>query len=198
VVAHRETGEFFRYDQKVEMKLQAATRERLFGTWFPVVRDFELAPGGYQAKMVVRDANSRRIGTIVHEFEVPDLAALRLLARRTFSPESTLYAQFEVYGADKEKGSGMPNVSAGYVIRRKEGGVITNVAPSRINPTSLGRLSRLVGSPLKSADAGDYEFVLTVKDEISGKTLEVREPFTVDPAFPAPAAAGTASPGPAS
>src|SRR6185503_4799998 len=151
--------------------LLPTTKDRLAQTWYPIVRDFELAPGGYQAKIVIRDANSRRIGTIVHEFEVPDLAALRvsspvisdalqplqdkvtprptLLARRTFSPQATLYAQFEVYGADKEKASGMPNVSAGYVIRRKEGGVITQVAPSRIAPTSLGRLSRLVGSPLK-------------------------------------------------
>jgi VWFA-related protein len=217
VVAHRESGEHFRYDQKVEMKLMPGTRERLAQTWYPIVRDFELAPGGYQAKIVVRDANSRRIGTIVHEFEVPDLAALRvsspvisdglqplqekttprptLLARRTFSPAAMLYAQFEVYGADKEKGTGLPNVSAGYVIRRREGGVITQAPPSRINPTSLGKLSRLVGAPLKNADAGDYEFVLTVKDEVSGRSLEVREPFTVDPGMPAPAAA---SAGPAS
>jgi VWFA-related protein len=218
VVAHRESGEHFRYDQKVEMKLLPATKERLSHSWYPIVRDFELAPGGYQAKVVVRDSNSRRIGTIVHEFEVPDLAAMRvsspvisdslqplqekstprptLLARRTFSPEATLYAQFEVYGADREKASGMPNVQASYVIRRREGGVITQVAPSRINPTSLGKLARLVGAPLKNADAGEYEFVLTVKDEISGRTLEVREPFTVDPAAPVPPPTATASSGP--
>src|SRR6202008_515670 len=29
VVAHRETGEFFRYDQKIEMNLMPATKERL-------------------------------------------------------------------------------------------------------------------------------------------------------------------------
>ena len=46
VVAHRETGEFFRYDQKIEMRLQAETREKLARTWYPIVRDFELAPGG--------------------------------------------------------------------------------------------------------------------------------------------------------
>src|SRR5262249_41475971 len=44
VVAHRETGEFYRYDQKVEMNLLPATRQRLATSWFPVVRDFELAP----------------------------------------------------------------------------------------------------------------------------------------------------------
>src|SRR4029079_18681238 len=71
VVAHRETGEFFRYDQKVDLKLQSTTRDKLQKTWFPVVRDFELKPGGYQAKMVVREKSTGRIGTLVHEFEVP-------------------------------------------------------------------------------------------------------------------------------
>jgi len=202
VVAHRESGEFFRYDQKVEMNLMPATKERLGKAWYPILRDFELAPGGYQAKIVVRDKNSGRIGTVVHEFEVPDLSHLRvsspvlsdilqptqekqtvprpaLLARRTFAPEAMLYAQFDVYGATKQKGTGMPTVTAGYVLRRSDGSVLTEVAPTRITPTSLGKLSRLVGAPLKDASPGEYEFVLTVKDELSGKSLEVREPFEV-------------------
>ena len=151
VVAHRETGEFFRYDQKVEMRLQAETRERLARTWFPIVRDFELAPGGYQAKIVVRDKNSGRIGTVVHEFEVPDLSAFRVstpvvsdtlqaqgedkkatprpavTARRSFAPGATLYASFEVYGAGKEKPTGMPRVINGYTIRRTDGSVLMAV-----------------------------------------------------------------------
>ena len=203
VVAHRETGEYFRYDQKVEMKLQAATRERLVKSWFPVVRDFELAPGGYQAKIVVRDKNSGRIGTVVHEFEVPDVSQFRvstpvlsdtlqptpegqksaprpsLLARRTFASGTMLYAEFDVYGAAKDKASGMPKVTAGYVIRRLDGEVQTIANPSRIQPTSLGKLSRLVGARLVGAEPGEYEFVLTVRDEISGKTLELKEPFTL-------------------
>src|SRR5262249_39147446 len=78
VVAHRESGEYFRYDQKVDMKLLPATRDRLTKSWFPVVRDFELAPGGYQAKIVVRDKNSGRIGSVVHEFDVPDITQFRV------------------------------------------------------------------------------------------------------------------------
>jgi VWFA-related protein len=212
VVAHRETGEFFRYDQRIEMNLLPATRERLAANWFPVVRDFELAPGGYQAKIVVRDHNSGRIGTVIHEFEVADLAQFRtstpvisdsvqqdtenkntphpvLMVRRSFAPGSTLFASFEVYGAAKEKPTGMPKVSAGYVLRRPDGTEVVQVAPSRINPTSLGKLSRIVGTRLPADASGEMEFVLTVKDEISGKTLEVKEPFTVagNPVAPAPA-----------
>jgi len=202
VVAHRETGEFFRYDQKIEMNLMPATKERLAAQWFPIVRDFELAPGGYQAKIVVRDKNSGKIGTVIHEFEVADLSQFRtstpvitdtlqpdqekkdvprpaIIVRRTFAPGTTLFASFEVYGATKEKPTGMPKVSAGYVVRRADGSPVVEVAPSRINPTSLGKLSRIVGTRLPAEATGDLEFVLSVKDEISGKTLEVKEPFTV-------------------
>lgn len=203
VVSHRESGEFFRYDQKVEMNLQPGTRQRISATGFPIVRDFELAPGGYQTKMVVRDKNSARIGTIVHEFEVPDLAQLRvstpiisdtlqpnpegqrevprpaILARREFPADAMLYCQFEVYGAAKDPKTGMPRVSAGYVIRSKEGSVVREVSPSVITPTSLGKLSRLVGAGLEGASPGEYELVLSLTDEIAGKSLEVREPFTL-------------------
>ena len=78
VTAHRETGESFRYDQKVEMKLLPATRDRLRKTWFPVRREFDLQPGGYQAKIVVRDVRSGRVATVVHRFEVPEIAAFRV------------------------------------------------------------------------------------------------------------------------
>lgn len=204
VVAHRETGEYFRYDQKVEMKLLPATRERLGKTWFPVVRDFELASGGYQAKIVVRDKLSGRIGTVVHEFDVPPLGELRIsspvisdtllptpegssdtrprpqmLARRVFPVGSTLYCSFEVYGATKDKASGMPKVSAGWSVRNGSGTPVASAAATPISPTSLGGLSRLVGTRLEGYAAGEYQLVLSFKDELSGKTLELQEPFSV-------------------
>jgi VWFA-related protein len=201
VVAHLETGEFYRFDQKIDMKLLPSTRDRIFKSWMPIVRDFELAPGSYQAKIVVRDANSKRLGTVVHEFTVPDLANLRassvilsdalmpdrpgekprpsMVVRRTFQPGATLYAQFEVYGAQRAKGSGMPKVLAGYSIRRQDGTVVSRVAATEILPTSLGKLSRLVGTGLADATPGNYEFVLDLRDEVGGGTVEVREPFTI-------------------
>ena len=78
VVAHRESGEFFRYDQGVNMKLLPSTRERLDRVWLPIVRDFELKSGDYQAKIVVRDTRSGRVGTVIHEFDVPPLGELRV------------------------------------------------------------------------------------------------------------------------
>src|SRR5204863_1975333 len=78
VAAHRETGEYYRYDQKIDMNFRPETREKLLSSWFPIMRDFELPPGGYQAKIVVRDQNSGRVGTVSHEFTVPDLGAWRI------------------------------------------------------------------------------------------------------------------------
>jgi VWFA-related protein len=204
VTAHRETGEYFRYDQKVDMKLLPRTRDKLLKTWFPISRDFDLAPGGYQAKIVVRDKNTGRIGTLTHDFEVQDLTLFRTssinlsdtlqsdpegkavprpipLARRTFEtgPGAKIYGQFSVFGAAKDKATGMPKVSAGYQIRASDGSVRAEMEPSPIKPTSLGKLFRMVGNKLDDIPPGDYEFVLSLKDEVAEKTLEVREAFTL-------------------
>ncbi|HSB62088.1 MAG TPA: VWA domain-containing protein, partial [Vicinamibacteria bacterium] len=207
VAAHRESGEYFRYDQALELKLLPATRERLARTWLPIVREFELRPGGYQVKIVVRDKLSGRVGTVIHEFGVPDLEEFRVstpiisdvrevsegggpggrlavLARRDFPQGSSVFCQFEVYGAQKEEKSGMPRVSMGYQVRRKDGTYLTGVNPTVINPTSLGKLSRMVGFPLEDAAPGDYDIVMSFKDELSGKTIEFSEPFTVGARLP--------------
>jgi VWFA-related protein len=199
VVAHRQTGEYSRYDQTIDLDLREATRERLQWFWFPITRDFELPPGDHQAKIVVRDVSTGKLGSVVHEFEVPPLDEFRVstpiltdtrrraesggiepqvLARRDFVQGSPLMCQFDVYGAAKDAG-GMPRVAQGYEIRRSDGSVYARMAESVINPTSLGALSRLVTFSLKDATPGDYEMRLTFRDELSGKTLEVKEPFRV-------------------
>jgi VWFA-related protein len=205
ITAHRESGEYFRYDQQIDMKLLPETRERLHRQWFAVLRDFELAPGGYQAKIVVRDKQSGRIGTVVHEFEVPDLTQWRLsslimtdtlqpapkdappgapkpqlVVRRDFPQGATLYCSYELYGAAKDPQTHMPRVVADYQVRKADGSlVVAQVDPTPIRPTSLGRLSRLTGTPLQGAPPGDYELVVNLKDEIAGKTMEAREPFRI-------------------
>jgi VWFA-related protein len=204
VVAHRDSGEYFKFDQAVDMKLLPGTRDKITKSWFPLVREFELVPGAYQAKMVVRDKKTGKIGTVVHEFDVADQSTFRistpilsdvvqtpvagdkgvprlpLLVRRDFNAGGKIFCQFEVYGAAKDKGDGMPQVSAGYDIKKPDGTVAVHVDPTLIRPTSLGRLSRIVGTKLVS-DPGDYDFILTLTDQVSGKTLEVKEPFTIVP-----------------
>ena len=129
---------------------------------------------------MVRELNSNRVGTVVHEFEVPDLTKFRAstpvvtdtlqpapegskdkprplpLARRVFPTGSTVFCSLEVYGATKDKTSGMPRVSMGYLIRGKDGTMFTRVDPTVIAPTSLGKLSRMLGAGMGEAAAGDY------------------------------------------
>jgi VWFA-related protein len=211
VVAHRASGEFFRYDQGISMKLQPATRDRLNRFWYPITRDFELKSGDYQAKIVVRDTRTKRVGTVIHEFEVPQLGTLRsstpvlsdtpqspnavvaeglpggrlvALARREFATGSSLLCQFEVYGAKVDDKTGMPRVLQGYVVRRSDGSVLTATEPSMINPTSLGKLTRMFGFRLADAPQGDYEILMTIRDELAGQSMEIREPFVVGPPLP--------------
>jgi hypothetical protein len=200
---HRETGEVYKYDQQIEMALLPETRKALLGTGYTVSRDFVLPAGSYQSKVVVRDLGNGRLGSVIHDFEVPDQAAFRLTTPilsnalepkdaasdraprpvlqvgRRFTPGSTLYVQYSVLGATKGEASRMPHVSAGYEIRRADGSLLKAAPPTHIKPTSLGALIRFHGISLAAAEPGPYELVLTVKDEITGKTLESHEPFNV-------------------
>jgi hypothetical protein len=211
VAVQRERGEFSRYDQTLDLTLTPAEREEMARAWLPIVRDFELGPGKYEAKIVVRDKATGRVGTVVHELEVPELTPFRvstpvlsdvrettpegapgdrlaILARRDFPQGASLFCQFEVYGATRLEESGMPRVSMGYEVRTSEGAVYTRDRPSLIAPTPQGTLSRLIGFSLEGAAPGDYALVLALKDELSGKTLELREPFRVSaPPLAAPA-----------
>ena len=212
VVAHRESGEYFRYDQGVSMKLSPPTRERLNRFWYPIVRDFELKSGDYQAKIVVRDTRSKRVGTVIHEFEVPPLDQFRVstpvlsdspkrdraaeglpggnlsvLARREFASGMSLFCQFEVYGAKKDDKTGMPQVTQGYVVHRADGSVLTAGEPSVIKPTSLGQVTRMFGFRLEGVEPGDYEIVMAIRDDLAGRSFELREPFRVVEPLPASA-----------
>jgi VWFA-related protein len=212
VVTHRESGEYFRMDQTVDMELQPATRERINREWYPIVRDFELLPGDHQAKIVVREPATGRIGSVIHEFDVPALDGFRVstpivsdlfyqkpeggevvpkfLARREFVQGSALLCKFDVFGAALDD-EGMPRVAQGYEVRGPDGRVYADVAETVIKPTSLGALTRLVAFPLRDAVPGEYEIRLRFEDELGGERLELREPFTV---VAAPAGEGKATP----
>lgn len=200
VVVHRNTGEVHRQDQAVEMTFRPETLEGLEDRGYVIARSFSLAPGVYQARIVVRDRNGGRIGTLVHEFEVPELEGFRtstplltdamqsapggslhpvLRLDRRYSPESTLYCEYEVYQATPDEKTGMPRVIAGYEIRREDGGLVSRVAPTPIRPSSLGKVSRIVAAPLWEVPPGRYELVLRLRDELAGRDLQVREPFEV-------------------
>jgi hypothetical protein len=160
-------------------------------------RELRLAPGVWQARVVVRDARTDAVGSALHTFEVPATAGLRLsspiltdvldtadrpkpvlkLARR-YAADGALYLQYRVFGAAKDPADGRPRVSGAWTIRRAAG-VIRQDPPSPIEPTSDGTLIRLVGIGLAGLPPGDYALALRVTDEIAGTTAERTEPFTI-------------------
>jgi len=214
VVAHRDSGEFFRYDQRINLKLRPDTHERLNRLWFPIARDFDLVSGDHQAKIIVREVATGQVGSLVHEFDVPDLGGFRVttpilsdkfsedaegnpvnpqpLARREFPQGEQVLCRFEVFGAEKNE-QGMPQVAHGYEVRRPDGTVYKDLSPTVIRPTSIGALSRLFGFILEDATPGDYEMVMTFEDQLSGEKVELREPFKVGDPLPEPAEAASQS-----
>jgi VWFA-related protein len=202
VIANRETGEFHRYDQQLEMSFRPETRARFAKTWFPIAREAPLAPGAYQARIVVRDKNSGHMGTLTHDFLVPALTRLRIstpilsdrlreggseagrtpepIARRTFAAQGMLHVRFEVYGAAKDQGTGRPNVTAGFSIRRADGRFLGAAPETPLLPGPDGALARTLGVPLEGAPAGRYELILVVTDLVGGRAAEAREPFEVE------------------
>jgi VWFA-related protein len=193
VVAQRETAEFSRYDQRVDLARKPGSPPR--GS-FTLVREFDLRPGGHQAKLVVRDPVTSKLGSVAYDFEVPPAEGLRVstpvltdllqetsdgigpvvVARRSFETGRPLYCRFDVYGAAPDA-DGQPRVSAGHALRRSsDAAVIDRGLPTPILPTSVGAVARLLQIPL-NVSPGEYELALTVRDDVSGKTVEVVEPF---------------------
>jgi hypothetical protein len=201
-VVRRESNEVQRHDQKIELKLPPDVRASMEARGLSVSKEFELSPGNYQARLVVRDTQGGTIGSIRHDFEVPDLKGWRtstpvlsdelepkkpgapiapvVPARRAFAAGGTLYYQFEVYGSTRDPESGLPHVSAGFSLLASDGSVVQRVPPAPIRPTAEGRLARLGVVPLEGKPPGRYELVLDLRDEISGRQMEVRERFSIE------------------
>jgi VWFA-related protein len=200
LVAHRDTGEFTRFDQQFEMGFRKETRDRFSETWFPITRELKLSPGPYQAKIVARDRNSGRVGSLTHDFEVPASTGLRvsslvlsdrlreeakgggpeLVARRRFAPAGTLHCRFEVYGAAKDPATGEPRVTAGFAVRRRDGRVLVAAPETPIRPGAGGSLTRTLGFPLDGVPPGSYEVIVIVTDLVAGGVAEAREPVAVE------------------
>jgi hypothetical protein len=205
LVAREDTGEFTRVDQQFEMSLRPESRARYEREGFPITRDLALAPGRYQARIVVRDGNGGAVGSLLHAFEVPALEGLRVsslaladrlrdpapgapgapaapepTARRQFAPSGVLHCRFEVFGAGTDAATGKPSVTAGFSIRRSDGRFLAAMAETPLRAAPDGSLARGFGVPLDGAPAGLYEMIVVVTDIAAGRTAEAREPFVID------------------
>jgi len=109
---------------------------------------------------------------------------LVLLARRRFASGTQLACLFDVYGAAPGQPTGLPKVSLGYRVGRSVGSPDSSWKPEPIPPGPEGGVSQRIDISLRGAEPGDYELVLLVRDEVSGQSLELREPFVVEAAKP--------------
>lgn len=200
VVAERASGEFHRFDQQFAMSFGAETRARYERTWFPIARQVRLVPGAYQARIVARDQNSGRLGSLTYDFEVPAPGGFRLSTpvisdrvredpsgprvpeptpRTAFAPAGVLHCHFEVYGAAADPRSGRSNVTAGFSIRRSDGKFLASMPESPLRAGPDGALSRTFGTALDGAPPGRYEMILVATDVVAGQAAEAREPFVI-------------------
>jgi VWFA-related protein len=169
----------------------------------PVIlaRQWHLTAGVWQARLLVEDTTTGRIGTVLHTFEVPDPKVFRVSTpiltaeledpegqkkpkvalARTFRTGTILYCQYNVYGASAAgKHDWAKHALGGWTLRRGDE-LVRETPPTLIQPGGDGRLTRTLGISLQGAPPGEYSLTLTVRDEKTGETLSRTEPFTVAP-----------------
>jgi hypothetical protein len=201
VVSSRATGGNATQEKLLELSLPSEAYARVRSSGLPVYREFQLAPGDYQVRFLVRDRQSGRVGSVRHDFSVPDPAQLGTstpiltdqvqpagaqggprpvpVARRSFKSGARLSCAFEVYGARRDPAAG-PRVSTSYVVRRADGSELVRSEPQPLRAGPDGQLSQLLTLSLQGAMAGEYELELTVQDELAGRQVELSEAFTVE------------------
>jgi hypothetical protein len=160
-----------------------------------VTRRFQLSGGTWQARLVVRDAKSGRIGSVTHEFDVPAHRGFRMttpiltdiiesgprpmpVAHLGFAAGAPVVSQIEVYDA-RPGPDGKAHVLSGFTLTGPGGRTLAHMDPTPIRPGSDGRLARMLRLPVPP-EPGQYALTLTVRDEIAGETLADQETFWIE------------------
>jgi VWFA-related protein len=181
-----------------EWKVKVPAQAPVAATWAALDAAFELPGGPGQATLAVRDRGSRALGSVHHAFEVPDPAAWRVStpilsdvpgearARaprvrlgRSFVSGAPLYCYLEVYPGAKDERAGTPRATLAYSLVDAAGKTKKVREPFPLSPGPAGIPAVLEAIPLTGLAAGAYELRLAVRDEVSGRTLELREPLVV-------------------
>lgn len=201
VVHSRDSGGLQRDERVVELAMPSAAFEQAGRMGVPIRREFSLTPGRYQATLLLRDRASGLLGSVRHEFDVPAPGQLRIsspvitdtlqpaaagqparpvpIARRTFHAGSRIVAAFDVYGAGNDGGN--PRLTVGYSLRRADGTQVLASPPRLLAPGTLGQVSVVIALTLPDDASGEHDLYLTVRDEMTKRTLEGKEPLVIAP-----------------
>ena len=165
-----------------------------------LTRELRLPPGVAQVRALVRDTASGLGGTVTQRLEVPALdvpylttpvvtdrmimargqsARLVPLAHRRFRPQGYLFCSYEVVGMTNAQGEATTRVAGGFTLRKADGQIVSQSSPTPIAVALGGRVARLFALPLSGLATGDYELVVDVVDEATGRTLQSHEVFIV-------------------
>ncbi len=201
VLIHDRDRDGLQRDEKlVEISLPPALYQEAVKTGLPIVREFQLTPGHYQATVVVRDQKTGLLGSVRQDFDVQEPAAFHLstpivtdltqqgpgtttvrpipVAHRTFPAGSRVFAAFDVFGASQPP-SGAAQVTLSYVLRRIDGTQVSAGQPQALRPNARGQFPVTLAVTLPQGATGDHELVIRIRDDVAGRTLEVMEPLTV-------------------
>jgi VWFA-related protein len=206
VVSARDSSLSVPVEKEISLDVPPEALPRLRRSWVPLFRSVELPAGTYQARLLLKDEQSGRLGTVRHEFEVPAPETFRMstpiltdslqgdqktgsarpvpLARRSFASGENLVYVFEVYGARPDPATGKPRVTSRCEVRRADGTPLVESPPRPILPGPQGQLGEQIPISLQGAPPGDYEVVVSLDDEVAGAQIQTRDPFTVLPPSP--------------
>lgn len=187
-----------RQETRIDLTIPADQYERVARTGLPIRRELALAPGRYQARLLVKDTSSRLVGSVRHEFVVPENPGFQVttpiltdefqagasdqpprpvpIAHRTFAAGARLACAFSVLGAAQHSA---PRVTLAYRLRRASGDELMSSPARLLNPSPQGELSPVIFLKLPDDAAGAFELVLNLRDEAAGADLEVVEAFGV-------------------
>jgi VWFA-related protein len=200
LVHDRDNDALERNERLVELNMPPEAFAQVSARGLPLQREFTLAPGRYQATILLRDRATGTIGSVRHEFEVPAPRAFRIttpiitdviqpgtaqgqarpvpIASRTFQAGSRIAAAFEILGVSAA-GTNPPAVSVSYALKRADGTTVTSIPPQPLKPNAAGQFGVTIGITLPQGAAGDHELVLSVRDEQAVRVIEHVEPLEI-------------------
>lgn len=178
-------GKVQREDDRYKLGVTPRLREALGNAWLPLVRDASLGPGRYEARVLLRDSETGRSGTVRHTFEVPSVGALRIstpvisdlfhpdgspreIARARFDATRRVECVFEALGAAPVPGD-EPHLRARWSLSSVAG---EEVQHGELEGTGVDRARFAFPLPLTALADGAYTLSLTVHESASGATAE--------------------------
>jgi VWFA-related protein len=201
LVHDRSRDSLERNERLIELNVPAESFARLAEAGIPVQREFALAPGTYQATLLLHDRETGTIGSVRHEFDVPGPDQFRIttpivtdivqppsaggqpspvpIARRRFKAGTRIAAAFEIIGAAASGNA--PQVSVSYALRRADGTPVSASPPQALMPNARGQFAVAIGISLPPDAAGGHQLALSVRDEQAVRVIEHVEPIEIVP-----------------